>query len=75
MNATLAAPVLHLKIERDGALKIGTCEHCVLQEPGRPDRSWDADGDRELDFDRDRLLHHLKTLGVTVEIAQEYVCP
>ena len=66
---------LHLKIGRDGSLKIGTCEHCVIEEPGRPDRAWNPDGDRELDFDRDTLIEQLRTLGVYVDITQEYVCP
>jgi hypothetical protein len=68
-------PSLHLKVNRDGSLKIGTCEHCVIRELGRPDRAWNADGDRELDFDRDRLLQLLNGLGVSVQITQEYVCP
>lgn len=65
---------LHVVLEQ-GILKIGTCFHCVVKEPGRPDRAWNADGDKELDFDRDQLLAHLATLGVTTEITQEYVCP
>lgn len=77
MNATSLpeGQPLHLKIERDGSLKIGTCEHCVIREPGRPDRAWNPDGDQELDFDRDTLLRLLKSLGVAVQITQEYVCP
>jgi hypothetical protein len=66
---------LHLKLEADGSLKIGTCEHCVIQEHGRPERAWNPDGDRELDFDRDALIKHLHDLGVQVQITQEYVCP
>ena len=69
------AQALHLKIDRDGSLKIGTCEHCVIQEPGRPERAWNPNGDNELDFDRDALIQHLHTLGVAVLITQEYVCP
>lgn len=65
---------LHIMLEQ-GVLKIGTCYHCVVKEPGRPDRAWNADGDNELDFDRDQLLARLATLGVTTEIIQEYVCP
>lgn len=65
---------LHIVLEQ-GMLKMGTCFHCVVKEPGRPDRAWNADGDNELDFDRDRLLAHLAALGVAVEITQEYVCP
>jgi hypothetical protein len=65
---------LHIVLEQ-GMLKIGTCFHCVVKEPGRPDRAWNADGDKELDFDRDQLLARLAALGVTTEITQEYVCP
>ena len=65
---------LHIVLEQC-MLKIGACFHCVVKEPGRPGRAWDADGDKELDFDRDQLLAHLAALGVTVEITQEYVCP
>lgn len=65
---------LHIVLE-NGLLKIGTCEHCVVRERGRPDRAWNADGDKELDFDRDGLLTRLAALGVTTEITQEYVCP
>lgn len=65
---------LHIALEQ-GMLKIGTCFHCVVREPGRPDRAWDTDGDNELDFDRDQLLALLAALGVTTEITQEYICP
>ncbi|HJT59172.1 MAG TPA: hypothetical protein VJ761_21880 [Ktedonobacteraceae bacterium] len=65
---------LHIVLEQ-GMLKIGTCFHCVVKEPGRPDRAWSADGDTELDFDRDQLLARLAVLGVTTEITQEYICP
>lgn len=65
---------LHIVLEA-GALKIGTCEHCVVREHGRPDRAWNADGDRELDFNRDELLARLAALGVQTEITEEYVCP
>ena len=58
-----------------GALKVGTCSHCVLEESGRPARAWDAQGDRELDFDRDRLLEKLAALGVVVVSKEEYMCP
>ncbi len=71
----MATSSLHLKIERDGALKIGTCEHCVIVEQGRPDRAWNPNGDNELDFDRDALIEKLSALGVQVIIEQEYVCP
>jgi hypothetical protein len=65
---------LHIVLEQ-GTLKMGTCFHCVVKEPGRPDRAWEPDGDQELDFDRDELLARLATLGVSTEITQEYVCP
>jgi hypothetical protein len=65
---------LHVVLEQ-GILKIGTCFHCVVKEPGRPSRAWNADGDKELDFDRDQLLARLAALGVAVEVTQEYVCP
>ena len=65
---------LHIVLEQ-GTLKVGTCFHCVVKEPGRPDRAWNADGDKELDFDRDQLLARLAALGVTTKITQEYVCP
>ncbi len=70
----IAPGELHIVLE-NGLLKIGTCEHCVVREHGRPARAWDADGNKELDFDRDGLLARLAALGVTVEITQEYVCP
>ena len=65
---------LHVVLEA-GTIKIGTCEHCVVREHGRPDRAWNPDGDRELDFNRDELIARLATLGVQVEITEEYVCP
>jgi len=67
---------LHIVLDvKQGTLKIGTCFHCVVREPGRPGRAWDADGDKELDFDRDQLLTRLAALGVITEVTQEYVCP
>ena len=56
-------------------IKIGTCEHCVVHEAGRPARAWDANGDRELDFNRDALIAGLTALGVAVEIEEQFVCP
>ena len=74
-TAPAGQPVeLHIVLEQ-GTLKIGTCFHCVVKELGRPDCAWNADGDKELDFDRDQLLARLATFGVTTEITQEYVCP
>lgn len=58
------------------SLKIGTCEHCVIHEQGRPSRAWDAKGDdSELDFDRNALLTALAELGVEVQLVEQYVCP
>jgi hypothetical protein len=66
---------LYVKIDDDGAVKIGTCMHCVVREQGRPVRAWNAKGDAELDFPRDLLVHRLAAFGLQVEIEQEYVCP
>jgi hypothetical protein len=66
---------LYVTLSPAGELKVGTCDHCVIREQGRPERAWSADGDLELDFDRDRLIAQLKTLGVVVTIQQEYICP
>lgn len=65
---------LHVVLQ-DGTIKIGTCEHCVVQEHGRPARAWNPDGDTALDFDRDELITRLAALGVQVQITEEYVCP
>jgi len=73
--ATQRAQTLHLTIEPDGSLKVGSCEHCVVKEAGRPDRAWNPTGDSELDFDRDQMIQRLAALGVQVTITQEYVCP
>ena len=75
MSQPPAEQNLYITLSPAGELKIGTCDHCVIHEPGRPARAWDADGDRELDFNRDRLIAGLKKLGVVVAIQQEYVCP
>lgn len=66
---------LHITLSPTGELKIGTCSHCVIHEAGRPERAWNADGDRELDFPRDQLLTELARLGVTTTIVEQYVCP
>jgi hypothetical protein len=66
---------LYITLSPGGELKIGTCDHCVIQEVGRPERAWNADGDKELDFPRDRLLEELARLGVTTTIVEQYVCP
>ena len=67
--------VLYITLGPDGSLKVGTCEHCVIEERGRPERAWDADGDAALDFDRDTLFACLAELGITLTNRQAYVCP
>ena len=66
---------VYMVVTRDGSLKIGTCVHCVVHEQGRPARAWNADGDADLDFPRDRLIQQLADVGLQVEIADEYICP
>ncbi|GHO82293.1 hypothetical protein [Dictyobacter formicarum] len=75
LREAVRAPVLHVSIDADASYKIGTCEHCVLWEQGRPDRAWDADGDKDLDFDRDRYFALLEALGIVMTECQAYVCP
>src|SRR5258708_38029044 len=70
-----APRTLYITLGPEGAFKAGTCAHCVIEEHGRPERAWDADGDSELDFDRDTLLAHLEELGVVLTHRQAYVCP
>ena len=67
--------VLYITLGPDGAFKVGTCQHCIIEERGRPGRSWNADGDTELDFDRDTLFAHLEDLGIVLTNRQAYVCP
>jgi hypothetical protein len=69
------AQQLYITLSGDGRLKIGTCGHCVIEEPGRPERAWNAEGDKDLDFDRDKLLAELALRGITVDIVEQYVCP
>jgi hypothetical protein len=66
---------LHVSIGVDAAYKIGTCEHCVLLEHGRPDRAWNAEGDKDLDFDRDQYFSLLTRLSIVMTDRQTYVCP
>jgi hypothetical protein len=66
---------LYIALSPDGRLKVGTCDHCVIHEQGRPERAWNPRGDSELDFDREALIAQLRSLGVIVQIEQEYVCP
>jgi len=66
---------IYITLSTGGELKIGTCSHCVIKERGRPERAWSAEGDRELDFPRDRLITELARLGVTATIVEQYVCP
>jgi hypothetical protein len=65
---------LYITLGPQGAFKAGTCAHCV-NEPGRPDRAWNADGDRDLDFERDWLFALLGELGIEIVDRQAYVCP
>ena len=66
---------LYITLGPDGGFKAGTCAHCVIAEHGRPERAWDANGDSELDFDRDTLFAHLSDLGIVLTHRQAYVCP
>lgn len=75
MPSSPLAPELHVMIDPAGGVKVGTCEHCVIYEQGRPDRAWDAEGDRELDFDRDQYFALLASLGIVITERQAYVCP
>lgn len=70
-----SAQEIYITLSAQGQLKVGTCQHCVVQEQGRPARAWDADGDKELDFKRDQLIAELARRGVTTEIVEQYVCP
>lgn len=74
-SAECPPPILYITLGSNGSLKAGTCEHCVVYEQGRPQRAWDADGDRELDFDRDTLFAYLAELGIVLTDRQAYVCP
>lgn len=66
---------LYITLGPSGQFKVGTCSHCVIEEHGRPERAWNADGDNELDFDRDTLFAHLADLGIVLTDRQAYVCP
>jgi hypothetical protein len=66
---------LHVSIGPDARYKMGTCEHCVVFEHGRPDRAWNAEGDKDLDFERDRYFAYLAKLGIVMTDRQAYVCP
>ncbi len=66
---------LYILLGPEGALKVGTCAHCVIEEHGRPARAWDAQGDNALDFDRDTLFAHLADLGIVLTDRQAYICP
>jgi hypothetical protein len=68
------APALFVLVA-PGALRVGSCVHCVIHEPGRPERSWEPNGTSELDFDRDAFLAKLAALGVVITDREEYVCP
>jgi hypothetical protein len=73
--STTGAQQLYITLSPDGQLKVGTCNHCVVQERGRPERAWNPDGDKELDFPRDQLIAQLARLGVSIKIVEQYVCP
>ncbi len=66
---------LYVAIDLDGAVKIGTCKHCIAYEQSRPARSWAPRGDSELDFPRNALIEQLAAHGVHLSIEQEYICP
>ena len=66
---------LYITLGPQQQVKIGTCEHCVVSERGRPGRAWDAVGDTDLDFDRDTLFASLATLGIQITDREAYVCP
>ena len=68
------AGALYVRLE-GATLKMGTCNHCVLEEVGRPERAWEPEGDRELDFDRDAFIAQMLSLGVEVKLVDQYVCP
>jgi hypothetical protein len=74
-EATTPKPAqLFLSVDASNQVQIGTCEHCV-REPGRPERAWNPDGDRELDFDREALIEKLRARGIQLIISDQYVCP
>ena len=66
---------LYIILGPDGAFKVGTCQRCVVEEQERPERSWKANGDSALDFDRDTLFAHLADLGVVLINREAYICP
>ncbi len=66
---------LSITLGPGGAFKVGTCAHCVIEEQGRPARAWDADGDKDLDFDRASLFAYLAEYGIVLTNRQSYVCP
>lgn len=69
------AQALYVAIDADASYKIGTCEHCVLLEDGRPERAWDAQGDKDLDFERNQYFTLLRQLGILMTDRQAYICP
>ncbi len=72
---SLPASALYVTIEPDASFKVGTCAHCVLEEPGRPASSWDALDDSALDFEREAYFALLARLGVVITARDAYVCP
>jgi hypothetical protein len=75
VEVVLKPPLFLVFDQTTFSLKIGTCEHCVVQEQSRPARAWEAQGDKELDFERDKLLAGLATLGIEVRLKEQYICP
>jgi hypothetical protein len=71
----LRAPTLYIAIDPDASFKVGTCAHCVLEEPGRPKSAWDALDDRALDFERETYFALLARLGIVITARDAYVCP
>jgi hypothetical protein len=65
---------LFLSMDAANQVQIGSCEHCV-REARRPDRAWEPEGDRELDFDREALIEKLRARGIHLIITDQYVCP
>jgi hypothetical protein len=69
------ASELHVMIDTEASYKIGTCKHCVLHETGRPERAWNADGNKALDFEQDRYFTLLGSLGLVLTGSHSYICP
>jgi hypothetical protein len=70
-----APRTLYITLGPDGSVKMGTCAHCVVLEVGRPERAWDAQGDADLDFERETLFALLEDFGVQITEREAFVCP